>query len=30
MKNCTCCYFNDIIKIENFDLDNVSIDKKSH
>ena len=30
MKNCTCCYFDDIIKIENFDLDNVLIDKKSH
>ena len=30
MKNCTCCYFDEIIKIENFDLDNVLIDKKSH
>ena len=28
IKNCTCYYFDDIIKIENFDFDNISIDKK--
>ena len=25
-----CCYFNDIIKLEDFDLDNVLIGEKSH
>ena len=30
MKNRTCCYFDDIIKLDNFDLDNISLDKKSH
>ena len=30
IKNCTCYYFNDIIKIEGFDLDNILIDEKSH
>ena len=29
-RNCTCYYFNDIIKLEDFDLDNILIDKKSH
>ena len=29
-KNRTCYYFNDIIKLEDFDLDNILIDKKSH
>ena len=29
IKNCTCYYFDDIIKLENFDLDNISINKKS-
>ena len=26
----TCYYFSDIIKLVDFDLDNTSIDKKSH
>ena len=30
IKNCMCYYFNDIIKIEDFDLDNILIDEKSH
>ena len=30
IKNCTCYYFNDIIKIENFDLDNILIDEQSY
>ena len=30
IKNHTCYYFNDIIKLEDFDLDNILIDKKSH
>ena len=25
-----CCYFDEIIKLEDFDLDNMLIDKKSH
>ena len=29
-KNVTGYYFNDIIKLEYFDLDNILIDKKSH
>ena len=28
-KNCTGYYFEDIIKIEDFDLHNISIDEKS-
>ena len=28
-KNCTCYYFDDIIKLEDFDLYNILIDKKS-
>ena len=27
--NCTCYYFNDIIKIENFNLDDILIHEKS-
>ena len=30
IKNSTCYYFYDIIKLEDFDLDNILIDKKSH
>ena len=30
IKNRTCYYFNDTIKIEDFDLDNICIDKKSY
>ena len=30
IKNRTCYYFDDIIKIEDFDLDNISIDEKSY
>ena len=29
-KNCTCYYFDDIIKIEDFDIDNILIDEKSY
>ena len=29
IKNRTCYYFNDIIQIEDFDLDNILIDEKS-
>ena len=29
INNCTCYYFDDIIKIEDFDPDNILIDKKS-
>ena len=29
IRNRTCCYFNDIIKIEDLDLDNILIDGKS-
>ena len=29
-KNCTCNYLDDIIKIEDFNLDNISIDGKSY
>ena len=28
IKNCTCYYFDDIIKIENFEFDNILIDGK--
>ena len=28
-KNCTCYYFHDRIKLEDFDLDNILIDEKS-
>ena len=30
IKNRTCYYFDGIIKLEDFDLDNILIDKKSH
>ena len=30
IKNRTCYYFNDIIKLEDFDFDNILIDEKSH
>ena len=29
IKNCTCYYFNYIIKLEDFDLENILIDEKS-
>ena len=29
IKNRTCYYFDDVIKLENFDIDNILIDKKS-
>ena len=29
IKNCACHYFDDIIKLENFNLDNISINEKS-
>ena len=29
-KNCMCYYFDDIIKFEDFHLDNILIDKKSY
>ena len=28
IKKCTCYYFDDIIKFEDFDFDNILIDKK--
>ena len=30
IENCTCYYFDDIIKIEDFDFDNILLDEKSH
>ena len=30
IKNCTCYYFEDIVKIENLDLDNILMDEKSY
>ena len=30
IKNCTCRYFNDIVKLEDFDLDNILIHENSH
>ena len=30
IKNPTCYYFNGIIKLEDFELDNISTDDKSH
>ena len=30
IKNCTCYYFDDIIKLEDFNLDIILIDEKSH
>ena len=29
IKNFTCCYFHDIIKNEDFNFDNISLDEKS-
>ena len=29
IKNCTCYYSDDIVRLEDFDLDNSLIDKKS-
>ena len=29
IKNCSCYYFDDIIKLEDFDLDHISLDEKS-
>ena len=30
IKNCTCCYCDNIIKIDNFDSHNILIDEKSY
>ena len=30
IKNRTCCYFHDLIKLEDFDIDNILIDEKPH
>ena len=30
IKNRTCYYFDDIIKLEDFDINNISRDEKSH
>ena len=30
MKTCTCYFFDDIIKIKDFDFDNVLFDEKSY
>ena len=30
IKNCTCYYFDDIIKLEDFNLDNILRDKESY
>ena len=30
IKNCACYYFDDILKIEDFDIDNILIDEKSY
>ena len=30
IKNCACYYFDDIIKIEDFNLDDIVIDEKSY
>ena len=30
IKNCTCYYFDDIIKIDDFDFDGILIDEKSY
>ena len=30
IKNCTCYYFDDIIKIEDFDISDILIDQKSY
>ena len=28
IKHCTCCYFDDITKLEDFAIDNILIDEK--
>ena len=30
IKNCACYYFDDILKIEDFDIDKILIDEKSY
>ena len=30
IKSCTCYYFHDVVKVEDFDFDNILLDKKSH
>ena len=30
LRNCTCYFFNDIINIKNFDLNNIKIDENSY
>ena len=30
IKNCTCYYFDDIIRIEDFNINNISLDEKSY
>ena len=30
IKNCTCYYFDDIIKIEEFDFDNILLDEEPY
>ena len=30
IKNCTCYYFDDVIKIEDFNFDNIFIDERSY
>ena len=30
IKNCMCCYFDDRIKFEDFNLYNILMDEKSH
>ena len=30
IQNCACYYFNDIIKIEDFDFDKILLDEKSY
>ena len=30
IENCACYYFDDIIKLEDFDIDNILTDEESH
>ena len=30
IKNCMCYYFHEMVELGDFDLDNISIDEKSH
>ena len=30
IKNRTCCHFHEMIKLEDFDIDNILIDEKPH